>query len=98
MITHIVLFRWKPEMPADHLVAVAAALDSLPPAIASIRSYRHGSDLGVSASTNADYAIVATFDDVDGWRQYDTDPLHDSVRADVIKPWVAERSAVQFET
>lgn len=98
MITHIVLLRWKPEMPAEHLASVASALDGLPPAISSIRSYRHGADLAVSAPTNADYATVATFDDVDGWRQYDTHPLHDRVRAEVLKPWIAERTAVQFET
>lgn len=98
MITHIVMFRWTSEMPEGHVAAIAAALDGLPPAVPAIRTYRHGSDLGVSAATNYDYAIVATFDDVDGWRQYDTHPVHEAARTDVIRPWIAERSAVQFES
>jgi hypothetical protein len=98
VITHIVMFRWKADLPAGQLVAIAAALDGLPPAIPSIRSYRHGRDLGASAPTNFDYGIVATFDDIDGWRQYDTHPVHEAARSDVIRPWIAERSSVQFET
>jgi hypothetical protein len=98
VITHIVMFRWKDDLPEGQLAAIAAALDGLPPAIPSIRTYRHGSDLGVSAATNLDYAIVATFDDVDGWRQYDKDPVHEAARTDVIRPWIAERQSVQFET
>jgi hypothetical protein len=97
MITHIVVFRWKPELPDGQLEAIAAALDGLPPAIASIATYHHGADLGVS-SGNWDYAIVATFADVDAWRAYDVDPVHEAARADVIRPWIAERSAVQFQT
>lgn len=96
MINHVVLFRWKPETSADQIVAIGAALDTLPPAIQAIRTYRHGTDLGVSAATNFDYAIVATFDDIDGWREYDTGPVHEGVR-DVIRPWIAERASVQFE-
>lgn len=98
MITHIVMFRWKPDLPEGQLAAIAAALDGLPPAIPTIRSYRHGSDLGIAGATNSDYAIVATFDDADGWHTYDKHPVHEAVLADVIRPWIADRAAVQFET
>ena len=98
MITHVVSFRWKPEIAEADLGAISAALDSLPAQIESIRSYHHGSDLGVGATANYDYAIVATFDDVAGYHEYDEHPLHDSVRGEVIRPWIAERAAVQFAT
>jgi hypothetical protein len=98
VITHIVMFRWKPDLPDGHLAAIAAALDGLPPAIPSIRSYRHGSDLGIAGTGNSDYAIVVTFDDADGWSAYDKHPVHEQVKADVIRPWIADRAAVQFET
>ena len=38
MITHIVMFRWKPELPEGQLAAIGAALDGLSPAIPAIRS------------------------------------------------------------
>jgi len=98
MIKHVVMFRWKPDITDADLAAIAAALDSLPPAIDAIRTYAHGPDLHASTGANYDYAVVATFDDVAGWQAYDTDPTHEAIRADVIRPWIAERAAVQFQT
>ena len=46
---------------------------------------------------NADFAVVATFDDVDGWRAYDTDPDHVRMKVELIKPRLAQRTALQFE-
>ncbi|MBI5090790.1 MAG: Dabb family protein [Actinobacteria bacterium] len=91
------MFRWKPDISPAQVAAIGAALDTLPPAIASIRSYRHGPSVGLSDGA-FDYGIVATFDDADGWRRYDTDAVHEAVRADTIRPWIAERASTQFET
>lgn len=97
MITHVVNFRWKDGTTTEHVAAITAALDTLPAAVPSIRSYRHGPDVGTS-NGNFDYAIVATFDDVDGWRQYDEHPVHVAVRTDVVRPHIADRAAVQFQS
>jgi hypothetical protein len=51
----------------------------------------------VSAPTNADYLIVATFDDVAGWREYDESALHNEIRAKYFKPYIATRAAAQIE-
>ncbi|MEX1105391.1 MAG: Dabb family protein [Ilumatobacteraceae bacterium] len=97
MITHVVSFRWKPGTTPDQVAAISAGLSTLPDAVASIRSYRHGVDVGAGTG-NFDYSIVATFDDVDGWREYDEHPTHVSVRTDIVRPHIAERAAVQFES
>jgi hypothetical protein len=94
----MVMFTWKPDMPAGQMGAIAAALDGLPAAIDAITSYRHGADLGIGGTTACDYAIVATFDSVDGWREYDQHPVHEVARAEVIRPWIAQRWNVQFQT
>ncbi|NBT26785.1 MAG: Dabb family protein, partial [Actinobacteria bacterium] len=47
--------------------------------------------------TNADYLIVATFDDVAGWREYDESALHNEIRATYFKPYIATRAAAQIE-
>jgi hypothetical protein len=52
--------------------------------------------LGVSTAVNADYLIVATFDDVDGWRQYDEDASHNEIRAKYFKPFIATRASAQI--
>lgn len=96
MITHVVVFRWKPEIGPDHIAALAAALDRLAATMPAIRRYRHGPDVGAAAGGNWDYAVVATFDDLDGWRSYDDHAEHERVRATLIRPWAAERAAIQF--
>jgi Stress responsive A/B Barrel Domain len=98
VITHVVMFRWKSDMPEGHVAVIAQSLDTLPPAIEAIRTYQHGADLGISASGSADYVIIATFDSVDAWREYDAHPVHDAARAEIVRPWTAERWAVQFES
>jgi hypothetical protein len=97
MITHVVSFRWKPGSTPEQIAAIAAGLNTLPAAVPSIRSYRHGADVGAGTG-NFDYTIVATFDDVDGWRKYDEHPVHESVRTEIVRPHIAERAAVQFES
>jgi hypothetical protein len=96
MITHCVLFSWKPEIPDGQLDTIIAGLSQMPERVPSIRDYRFGANLGVSPGSS-DFAVVATFDDVDGWRAYDQDEFHDSVRKNDIVPWVASRTVIQFE-
>ena len=98
MITHVVMFRWKPEIPDGEVEKITAALSSLPGVIPTVRSYRYGPDVGAGGAGNYDYAVAATFDDIDGWREYDEHAEHNRVRAEVIRPWIAERAAVQFES
>ena len=96
MLRHVVLLRWKPEIPADQVEAITAALQALPAVVPEIRAYSCGPDLGLSGDANSTYAIVADFDDEVGWQAYDTHPEHQSVRADLIRPWLAARTAAQF--
>ena len=98
MITHVVTFRWKPEISPGDLGRIVVALQSMPALVPTIRTYRFGSDLDVGAATNMDFAIVATFDSVEDWKAYDTHPDHVQARSEIIVPWVAERAAVQFES
>jgi len=98
MITHVVAFRWKPGISADQLAVIESELAALPSLVPAIRSYQFGVDLGAAGPANFDYAIVSTFDDLAGWRSYDAHPEHERVRVEHIRPWLAERAAVQFES
>ena len=49
------------------------------------------------ADGNAQFGIVADFDDVDGWRRYVAHPAHVAVLRDRIRPILATRTAVQVE-
>ena len=63
MIHHGVLFSWKAPMTADAVAAVGRALDDMVATMPYVRSYHHGVDAGLKDGGNADYGIVATFDD-----------------------------------
>lgn len=96
MIVHVVTFTWREDAPADIAEQVSAALATLPGQIPELRAYRFGPDLGLGGNT--DYAVVAEFDDVDGWRAYDQQPEHVRIKTELILPAAAARAAAQFAT
>ena len=96
MFHHVVVFTWRDGTTEEQVVAVAAELAKLPEEIPAIRRYEFGPDAGLDAA-NADFAVVAAFEDADGYRVYRDHPAHRKVIADYLNPIVASRSRVQFE-
>jgi hypothetical protein len=96
MIRHIALFRWTDDATPEQQAEVARRLGELPAHIPGIRSYAFGSDVAVNVG-NFDFAVVADFDDVDGYVAYRDHEAHQAVIAECIAPIRAERAAVQFE-
>lgn len=92
MIHHLVLLRWTPDTDVDRIARFAAALRALPATIPEIRSYVCGT--GVNEG-NWDFAIAASFDDLDGWRTYDEHPVHNAARA-IVAAHTADRAAAQI--
>ena len=97
MLQHVVALTWNDDVPPNYHETVTKVLHDMVTQIPSVRDYRCGPDLGVSAPTNSDYLIVATFDDVAGWREYDESALHNEIRAKYFKPYIATRAAAQIE-
>jgi hypothetical protein len=52
--------------------------------------------VGLGISANADFAVVADFDDADGFATYAAHPAHQDVIVRLLRPLVAERLSVQF--
>ena len=96
MFRHVVLLRWKPEATPEQRAAVERGLAALPGRIPEIRSYVFGADAHVSEG-NFDLAVVADFDDFDGYLAYRDQPDHVALIAERIRPILAERAAVQHE-
>lgn len=95
MIRHVVLFTWNAETTDADIVAITQGLRQLPSIVPELRAYHVGPDLNIGG--NADYAVVADFDDLAGYEAYRDHPEHVSVRDTLIMPKVASRSAVQYE-
>jgi hypothetical protein len=96
MFRHIVLFSWTQDATEVQQLAMAGELRKLPAVVDSIRAYQVGPDAGVNPG-NFDFAVVAEFDDADGYRAYRDHPAHRTVVEQYVNPIVARRAAVQYE-
>ncbi|MEU4720168.1 Dabb family protein [Nonomuraea dietziae] len=97
MIRHIVLLTWTDDATDEQKAAVAKHLGELPAVIPQLRRYDLGSDLGLAAAGNSDFAIIAEFDSVADYEVYRDHPQHHAVINEHIAPIKAGRAAIQFE-
>ncbi|MGW6795303.1 Dabb family protein [Streptomyces chartreusis] len=95
MIMHVVTFTWKPEVTAEQVISLTAALSRLPGQMPAPLQYRFGPDLGLH-TRNGDFAVVATVADEDALRSYVEHPQHLEAVAQYIRPVTARRTAVQI--
>ena len=96
MIRHVVVITWLPEASAEHRQQAQDGLATLPPLMTGLRSYSFGPDAGVTEG-NADFAIVADFEDAAAYVAYRDHPAHVDVVRRLIAPISQQRRAVQFE-
>lgn len=96
MLRHVVCLHLRAGAPPDAVDALRSALAALPAQIPEIRAYTFGPDVGL-APENADFAVVADFDDADAWRRYQSHPAHVEVVERHVAPFFERRHAVQLE-
>jgi hypothetical protein len=96
MFRHVVLLEFDEATGDDHIGSIAEQLRELPARIPALRSYRVGRDLGL-APGNAHLAVVAEFDDIDGYLSYRDDPAHRRIIDEMVLPHLRARSAAQFD-
>jgi len=94
-LTHVAVFTWADDVTDAQRAELSDGLAALPGLIPEIRSYRFGPDAGLVGG-NDQFAVVAGFDDVDGYRSYAADPHHVDVVERLLKPIIRTRHAVQF--
>jgi Stress responsive A/B Barrel Domain len=92
---HVVLFRFRDDATAEQMNTLEERLRALPGVIPELKAYAFGRDAGVNPG-NPDFAVVADFDDQDGYLVYRDHPEHRQVIDECVTPIVAERHAVQY--
>ncbi len=90
----MVLFTWADGTSEADLAGFIAMLEQLPGRIPEIRAYTFGPDLGLVPG-NADFGIVADFDDQAAFTTYAGHPDHQPVLA-FVGAHAARRTAVQL--
>jgi len=96
VIRHVSVITFVDDVSEAEVAAIEAALAELPARLPQLRAYTFGRDL-VLADTNASFAVVADFDDIAGYEAYRGDPEHQRILAELIKPLMSARAAVQYE-
>ena len=95
MFTHVVTFTWKEGVPAGHAETAQRHLYEYAKTLKGCISYTCGPDAGINEG-NADFAVVSVFEDEAAWHAYDSADEHNRIRAEIFRPWVSVRSAVQI--
>lgn len=95
MIRHVVMLHWQPGTSAEAVTAVTEAFAKLPGLIPEIKLYQFGPDLGLFEG-NADYVLVAEFDNEEDFKHYSSHPDHIELMSAVTMPIMASFNAVQF--
>jgi hypothetical protein len=95
-LRHVVLLKWVESVTEEQRHAVVDALRALPAVIPELRSYDVRADAGIDDDTY-DLAVVAEFDDAEGYIVYRDHPEHQRVIAELIGPILAARAPIQTE-
>lgn len=95
MITHVVLFKFKPETTEAEIQQLAVGLGGLPQLIEEIREFRFGTDV-VHSERSYDLGLVSSFENLDALQRYNVHPEHQKVVAQV-KAIASSVVAVDFE-
>lgn len=93
---HVVMFRWAEGTADADRDAAVDALRAFGEQIGDLGRLQVGADAGVSAG-NFDVVVVVDFADAVAYRRYVVDPRHVGVVERYVKPFLAERAAVQTE-
>jgi ABC-type sulfate transport system substrate-binding protein len=96
MIRHVVLLTWAAEATGEQKQALADELRALAPQMSGLTAYNVGPDARI-VDGNADFAIVADFDDVASYLAYREHPAHRAVIDQFVLPIAQQRVSVQYE-
>ena len=96
MISHVVIFTWSADADARRRATSVQALRRLRQDVGGMQSLVVAEDAGLSEG-NGHAVLIADFPDVEAFHRYARDPVHLSVIAEHVRPWLAGRSAVQYQ-
>jgi hypothetical protein len=82
MLTHVVLFKFKPNTTEEDIQKLAEGLGGLPYVIEEIKEYRFGTDI-IHSERSYDFALISSFDDLAAMQSYQVRPEHQKVLAHV---------------
>ena len=95
MIRHCVLLKFLPETDEKSRKAAIDGIKELPDFIPEIVKYSVGFDANLQ-DDNFDLAVVGDFETEEDYLVYASHPKHQTAISNLLAPFMAERSAVQY--
>ena len=95
MIRHVSVITFVDGTSDAAIAAIEGALGTLPGRLSMV-NYAFGRDLGLSEG-NAGFGVVADFENLAEYLAYRDDPEHQRILAELIRPVLASRTAMQYE-
>jgi len=96
MIRHVVVFTWSEDADEARRTTALGALRGLEQSVGGMSALTVAEDAGLSEG-NGHTVLIADFPDVEAFRRYAADPAHQAVLAEHVRPFLAQRSAVQYQ-
>ena len=96
MIRHVVIFTWSTAADATRRATSVQALRRLQQDVGGMQSLVVAEDAGLSDG-NGNVVLIADFADAEAFYRYAQDPVHLAVVAEHVRPWLAARSALQYQ-
>jgi hypothetical protein len=96
MIRHVVVFTWSADADAARRKTTVEALRRLREDVGGMTELVVAEDAGLRDG-NADTVLIADFPDAEAYLHYAQDPVHLAVIAEHVRPWLAQRSSVQYQ-
>ena len=96
MIRHVVIFTWSAAADAGRRAASVQALRGLQQDVGGMQSLVVAEDAGLTDG-NGDVVLIADFPDAEAFSRYAQHPAHLAVVAEHVRPWLAARSALQYQ-
>ena len=96
MIRHVVVFTWSADTDEQQRTSSIQALRRLRQDVGGMDSLIVAEDAGL-VDGNGSAVLIADFPDAEAFHRYAQDPVHLSVIAEHVRPWLAGRSAIQYQ-
>jgi hypothetical protein len=96
MIRHVVVFTWSADADEQQRATSIQALRRLRQDVGGMESLVVAEDAGL-VDGNGHAVLIADFPDEEAFHRYAQDAVHLSVIAEHVRPWLAGRSAIQYQ-
>ena len=92
---HIILVKYHRNVTGAQKQALLDGLAKMPQIMDYIRRYEYGPDLALRDDTY-DFALIADFDSENDWNRYSSNPDHQILVHNLIRPIAEEMARVQY--